>query len=127
MAKGRKKAGKEKSAADAEMMAFLASKSLDHISDYSQRGRMYQTLSDEFLVQAWQSIWKALAACPLNMKKRDTQADLAAEFALRGIEPPWDLVRRQIDSFLADADRAWKKWRKQHPDAEARANELYRL
>jgi len=119
----RKKAGKEASAAEAEMIALLASKAVDQISNYSQRGRMYRTLSDERLVQSWQSIWDELVIDPLSEKKRDMQADLGSEFSLRGMEPPWGLVRKQIDSFLVDSDRAWKEWRKQHPDAEARANE----
>jgi len=119
----RKKAGKEASAAEAEMIALLASKAVDQISNYSQRGRMYRTLSDERLVQSWQSIWDELVIDPLSEKKRDMQADLGSEFSLRGKEPPWGLVRKQIDSFLVDSDRAWKEWRKQHPDAEARANE----
>lgn len=43
------------------MDAFLASKTVDHISDYSQRGRIYGELSDEELLESWQSIWNELA------------------------------------------------------------------
>jgi hypothetical protein len=36
-----------KPSAEAEMKAFLASKAVDQISDYSQRDRSYRALSDE--------------------------------------------------------------------------------
>ena len=88
------------------MKAFLASKAVDQISEYSQRGRSYRDLSDRELVQSWQCVWNELAADPLNMKNRDIQADLASEFALRREEPPWQLVREQIDIYLERAKRA---------------------
>jgi len=65
------------------MQAFLASKAVDQISDYNQRGRTYCALSDDELIHSWQAIWNELATDPVNMKKRDAQADLASEFALR--------------------------------------------
>jgi len=105
------------------MQAFLASKVVDQISDYNQRGRAYRALSDDELVHSWQSIWNELATDPVNMKKRDAQADLASEFALRQKNPPWELVRRQIDIFLKDAERAWERHRKGNPETDAQANE----
>ena len=89
-----KRRGKKPSA-EAEMKAFLASKAVEQISDYSQRGRSYRALSDEQLIESWQAVWNELAADPTNMKTRDVQADLGSEFALRQQEPPWKLVRRQ--------------------------------
>jgi len=118
-----KKIVRKKSSAEAEMRAFLASKVVDQISDYNQRGRTYCALSDDELVHSWQAIWNELATDPVNMKKRDAQADLASEFALRQKNPPWELVRRQIDIFLKDAERAWERKRRQNPEADAQANE----
>jgi hypothetical protein len=118
-----KKTGRRKSSAETEMKAFLASKAVDQISDYSQRGRSYHALSDEELVQSWQSVWNELATDPADMKNRDIQGDLAAEFALRRQEPPWRLVRRQIDIYLRDSEGAFEKWREQNPDADAQASE----
>ena len=106
MGKRQKQAGRRKSSVEAEMKAFLASKAVDQISEYSQRGRSYRDLSDRELVQSWQTVWNELAADPLNMKNRDIQADLASEFALRQQEPPWQLVREQIDIYLERAERA---------------------
>ena len=97
------------------MKAFLASKAVDQISDYSQRGRGVGSI--------WQSVWNELAADPTNMKTRDVQADLGSEFALRQQEPPWKLVRRQIDIYLEGAERAWQKQREHNPDADAQASE----
>jgi hypothetical protein len=114
---------RKKPSAEAEMKAFLASKAVDQISDYSQRGRSYRALSDEQLIESWQAVWNELAADPTNMKTRDVQADLGSEFALRQQEPPWKLVRRQIDIYLEGAERAWQKQREQNPDANAQANE----
>jgi hypothetical protein len=51
---------------DSEMRALLASKAVDQIADYNQRGRSYKSLPNEGLVQLWQSIWNELAVEPLN-------------------------------------------------------------
>jgi hypothetical protein len=118
-----KKTSRKKPSAEAEMKAFLASKAVDQISDYSQRGRSYRALSNEELIESWQSIWAELAVDPLNMKNRDVQADLGSEFSLRQQEPPWKLVQRQIDIYLEGAERAWEKWRESNPEADAQASE----
>ncbi|MGB6999538.1 MAG: hypothetical protein WBD96_18450 [Pseudolabrys sp.] len=123
MVKRQKQAGRRRSSAEAEMKAFLASKAVDQISEYSQRGRSYRDLSDRELVQSWQTVWNELAADPLNMKNRDIQADLASEFALRQEEPPWLLVREQIDIYLERAKRAQQIQLKETPDADAEASE----
>ena len=120
--KRQKKAGRRKSSAEAEMKAFLASKAVDQISEYSQRGRSYRDLSDQELVQSWQCVWNELAADP-HMKNRDIQADLASEFALRQEKPPWQLVREQIDIYLERAKRAQQIQLKENPDADAEASE----
>jgi hypothetical protein len=108
---------------DSEMKALLASKAVDQIADYNQRGRSYKALPNEGLVQSWRSIWNELAVEPLNENKRDVQADISAEFMLRGLEPPSDLVADQVEIYLAEADRAFEIWRQQNPDAEAQAND----
>ena len=123
MAKRRKKAARKKTSAEAEMESFLASKAVDQISDYSQRGRVYRKLSNEELIQAWESIWNDLAADALNAKKRDMQSDLVSEFSLRKREPPWEMVRTQINTFLGKAKRAWQRQRKRNPGADEQANE----
>ena len=123
MVKRQKKSGRRKSSAEAEMKAFLASKAVDQISEYSQRGRSYRDLSDRELVQSWQTVWNELAADPLNVKNRNIQADLASEFVLRQEEPPWQLVREQIDIYLERAERAQQIQLKENPDADAEASE----
>jgi hypothetical protein len=123
MVRRQKKAGRKKSSADLEMKAFLASKAVDQISDYNQRGRAYRTLSDDELTGAWETIWDQMAVDPGNIEKHGIQADLGSEFALRQQEPPWKLVRRQIDIYLEASERAWRKQQKENPDAEANANE----
>ena len=123
MVKRQKQIGRRRSSAKAEMKAFLASKAVDQISEYSQRGRSYRDLSDRELVQSWRSVWNELAADPLNIKNRHIQADLASEFALRQKEPPWQLVREQIDIYLERAERAQRIELKENPDAVAQARE----
>ena len=123
MVKRQKQAGRRRSSAEAEMKAFLASKAVDRIAEYSQRGRSYRDLSDRELVQSWQCVWNELAADPLYMKNRDIQADLASEFALRQQEPPWQLVREQIDIYLERAKRAQQIQLKENPDADVEASE----
>jgi hypothetical protein len=113
----------EKSSAEAEMKAFLASKVVDQISDYNQRGRTYHALSDNELTDHWKAIWDLLAVDPVSTENRDIQADLGSEFALRQQEPPWKLVQRQIDIYLKGAERAWQEQQKENPEAEVNADE----
>ena len=119
-------AKKLRSPSDSEMLAFLQSRSVDHVSDYSQRGRFYRSLSDNDLIRSWKTVWDSLENDPLNEKLRDTQADLSAEFSLRGIEPPWALVARQIDIFVSTSERAHKDWCRDNPAAAAEAEEQVR-
>ena len=104
------------------MQAFLASRIVDQISDYNERGRSYRALSDDELVLSWQSIWKELATDPISTKKLDTQADPASEFALRQKNPPWEIVRRQINIFQKATKRAWERQRLEDPEANAQSN-----
>jgi len=112
---------------DSEMLAFLKSKTADHIADYSNRGRPYRTLSEEDLIESWESAWNDLESEPLSEKKRDIQADLAAEFALRKLEVPWVRVRTQIDVFLAASGRAHKKWSEKNPEAAKQAEATFEI
>jgi len=57
--------------------------------------RAYRELTDDQLVQSWQSIWNALATDTLKVKNRSIEADRASEFALRKQPPPWELVKVQ--------------------------------
>jgi len=123
MPKRKKKITHERISTEKEMRAFLASKVVDQISDYNQRGRAYRELTDDQLVQSWQSIWNALATDTLNVKNRSIEADLASEFALRKQPPPWELVKVQINLFLRGAECAWEKQRRENPEADEMAKE----
>src|ERR1043166_7966385 len=112
-------AKKRQSPSDSEMLAFLQSRTVDHVSDYSQRGRFYRSLSDNDLIQSWKTVWDSLEVDSLNKKLRDMQADLSAEFSLRSSEPPCALVAKQIDVFVSASERAHKDWCRDNPAAAA--------
>jgi hypothetical protein len=127
MRKRRKKASHRKSPLQTDMEAFVASSTVERTADYGQRGRFYRAVSDAQLNRLWQEIWKDLATDPLNHKKRSLQADLESEYALHGTACPWELVRKDVDHFLSESDRAWDKIWKRNPEAKAELNRLLEL
>jgi hypothetical protein len=123
MAKRRKKGSRRaKSDDQEEMKAFLASEVIDQIVDYSRRGRAFERLSDAELLNIWRDIWDDLANDPLNESNRGRQADIAAEFSLRKSNPPYQIVKAQIKTFLEDSQKAWQKLVAEDPEAERRSN-----
>lgn len=104
-----------------EMRAFLDSKLADEIVDYSNRGRVYRSFSEEDLIRLWKEAWDDLGSDSLNQQKWNAQADLAAEFSLRNLQVPWELVKTQYEAFCSAYDRSLKEFMKKNPEAVGRA------
>jgi hypothetical protein len=80
-----------------EVRAWIGSELVDSVADYAKRGREYSTLSDLELSSAWVRAFSGWAHDIQNREIRRKQADYGAEFILRGMEPPFDLVRDEQD------------------------------
>jgi hypothetical protein len=87
----------------AEVQAFLASTQMDKTADYSARGRPYQHLAQNELLEAWIRAFKAIvdAGIPGDLVARHRERDLISEIKLRGIEPPYSMVQDAVDRFCS--------------------------
>jgi hypothetical protein len=86
--------------------SWVNSSSVDDIADYAARGRRYETISDSELSSAWVQAFKASAQNIHNKEQRRLQIDYGAELSLRGIQPPFDLVRDDMELMFASI-QAW--------------------
>jgi hypothetical protein len=70
----------------------VRSEVLDATADYAARGQKYRDMSDDDLSAAWVSSFKDVASDFTNPQLWSVQSDLAAEYGLRDVEPPYQLV-----------------------------------
>src|SRR5262249_49398567 len=81
------------------MMAWLADTQLGHLERYVKAGRRYRSLSQEELFGHWVAVYRRLASDPFCESDRQTSTDLEGEFQLRQLEPPFDLVKHEVEVF----------------------------
>lgn len=96
------------SSAETELMlAYLEDRRLNEAADYVRRGRAYERETAEQLEQAWLTAFRAWVASSVKDQAFDRQSldDLEAEMCLRRVQPPFDLVRDEIEALRAAQDR----------------------
>lgn len=81
-----------------DVVAFIMAKGeMDRIQAYVDRGRKFERLSDERLRELMVPAYKAWAANVSDPTTGELTNDIGAEFAMRGVTPPYDLVAEEID------------------------------
>jgi hypothetical protein len=98
-----------------DVLGYLASSGADKLSDYAARGRKYRHLSAEDLTIAWKTAFRAMAGDVRSYERRAVEEDLKSEFLLRKIEPPYDLIREDMDRYAAEANRAIQELKDEDP------------
>lgn len=88
------------------IIAFFMSQRADCTADYLTRGRKYRTLSDAELSAKWVEAYRAWAYDTSNPDALTAENDLQAEFNLRSIDPPFDLVRDEQKKVAAEVAEA---------------------
>jgi hypothetical protein len=90
---------------DHEMLALLENQRLLHLEDYVKRGRELASIDSEELRDRWIIEFKKwVASRPRYMDQR-ARDDIEGELALRGEQPPFDLVKDELEA-LRVASRA---------------------
>ena len=97
---------------DLHATSWISSQAAARSSDYAARGRKHQHLGTDQVVDAWIGAFRSMASNVRDQKMRAIEEDLKAELLLRGIEPPYDMVREAFELFIAEADRAIAEMRK---------------
>jgi hypothetical protein len=75
-----------------ELRGWAQSEVVDATANYAARGRKHRDMSDDDLSAAWVSSFTDVARDFTNPHLWSIQSDLAAEYGLRAVEPPYQLV-----------------------------------
>lgn len=106
----------------ADVLGLLASESADHLADYISRGRKHQSLSDLELTDAWKRAFKIMGDNVREYDLRRAEEDLKQEFLARGTEPPYELIKEEMERFVSQVDLAMKEMETNDPEAHERAD-----
>jgi len=109
--------------AERDVELFWANEQADQIADYVTRGRIYERLTDGELAEKWIHAFKMFAAARSDQCRRAIETDLKAEFQLRGIEPPYDQVRSEINRVVKDMSSGFEILKRDDPDAVDEMND----
>lgn len=96
----------------ADIMALLESDAMNKLAAYAARGRSHRTLSEQQLTDAWKQAFKNVANDPHIYEARAAENDLASEFQLRGLDPPYDEVKDDVQRFMSAAEAVAEDLRK---------------
>jgi hypothetical protein len=82
------------------------------VSDYVSRGRRLEHTPVEALAGAWINLMRAWAAAP--EKGPDIRLmEIEAEYSLRDLKPPYELVKSEMDALANAAHQSVKRGRQQ--------------
>jgi hypothetical protein len=96
----------------ADIMALLESDAMNKLAAYAACGRSHRTLSEQQLTDAWKQAFKNVANDPHIYEARAAENDLASEFQLRGLDPPYDEVKDDVQRFMSVAEAVAEELRK---------------
>jgi hypothetical protein len=88
--------------------AFLQSRSTEQSQDYLARGRRFSTFEVKQLNQGWITAtrsWLARKAQAIEQR----MDDLASELRLRGLQPPYDAIKRELNDCSASTTYAERR------------------
>jgi exopolyphosphatase/pppGpp-phosphohydrolase len=88
-----------------EMTGWLQSQDMEVTTAYLKRGRAFSSLSLSELTDQWAATFKDVDEYVSNFEVRNLSSYCMAEFRLRGVEPPTEVIK-------ADFARIQKRLRK---------------
>jgi hypothetical protein len=102
------------------MLAYLEDRRLNEAADYVRRGRANERKSVEELEHEWLAGFRAWAESSGRDKVFDRRSldDVESEMYLRRVEPPFDLVKNEIETLRTAQDRRFQ-WLAHDPEALA--------
>ena len=86
----------------AALDSWIANAQMQLVQNYVSRGRRYEHTPEEALARDWVDLMRAWAAAPENGQD-PKRRDIEAEYSLRGLQPPHDLVRAEMDALARGA------------------------
>jgi hypothetical protein len=109
-------------ALETDFRLFLMHTTLNGAADYAARGRKFESLSNDQLTEHFVETFRKLADDPAKWEHRALKNDLVAEFQLRDIEPPCDLVSGEFKRVCDAVSKKLDAMQKEDPDHYAEVN-----
>jgi hypothetical protein len=79
--------------------SWLAENRMKEVQDYISRGRSLECTSIDELAGEWVSLIREWAA-DLRRAQDRRRADIEAEYQLRGLEKPYEIVKDELETIL---------------------------
>ena len=87
---------------EAALHAWMADAQLRVIQDYVSRGRHLEHTPEETLARDWVELMRAWTAAP-EKGQDPRRRDIESEYSLRGLQPPYELVRAEMEALARGA------------------------
>ncbi len=86
----------------AALHSWIADAQIRLIQDYVNRGRPLEHSPVETLAEDWVALMRAWAAAP-EKGQDPRRRDIEAEYSLRGVQPPYGLVKAEMTALARGA------------------------
>jgi hypothetical protein len=84
---------------------WIAETQMRAVQDYVSRGRRLEQSPEEALAAAWIALMRAWAKAP-EKGQDPRRVDIEAEYSLRGLKPPYEFVRSEMDALANGANQS---------------------
>lgn len=82
----------------AGVRSWVAETQMQAVQDYVSGGRRLEHSPEEALAGAWVGLMRAWAKAP-GIGHDTRRVDIEAEYSLRGLKPPYELVRDEMETI----------------------------
>ena len=86
----------------AAVQSWLAEAQMRKVQDYVSRGRAFEHTPEHDLGATWVDLMRAWAASS-KIEQDLRRIDVEAEYSLRGLKPPFELVKAELDTLARKA------------------------
>jgi len=97
----------------ASVQAWLAEAQTRKVQDYVNRGREFEHTPEQDLAAAWVDLMRAWAASD-QTEQELRRIDIEAEYSLRGLKPPYEQVKAELDTLARKAAELVKSMNESH-------------
>jgi hypothetical protein len=80
------------------VQSWIAESQMRAVQDYVSRGRRLEHSPEEALAGAWIALMRAWAKAP-DIGHEPRRVDIEAEYSLRGLKPPYEFVRAEMEAI----------------------------
>jgi hypothetical protein len=107
----------------AEFMAFTMHEAFDDLAGYVARGRKFASLSNDELTPRYVEVFRKVADNPANREHRAIKSYLEAEFQLRNMKVPYELIAEDFERLREFLFKHLNTMKREDPERYAEMNQ----